>query len=120
MNPYLKRASLKGESSHGKYSEKRLAKNLKARSTIASGALRGDKGDFTLKTNINTFRFEAKSTKNNSISIELGWLRKIVEESLNTNATPVITISFVTPEGKSKNADWVMIPITDFKELIGE
>lgn len=120
-NPYLKRIEHKGATGHGNASEKRIIKKMGARGTPASGAVRGAKGDMTKTAGTLKLRMEAKSTKNDSMSVELGWLVKIATEALNTASTPAITLSFVTGEGKARmHGDWVAVPMHIFMEMIGD
>jgi hypothetical protein len=112
-NPFLNRVARKGKSGHGKKSEQRVAKSLKALLTPASGALRGAKGDMVL----HEFRMEAKSTIGHSVAIQLAWLVKIQHEANSSGSQPGVIISFVTPEGKGRVQDWVLIPKSTFEEL---
>jgi hypothetical protein len=106
-----------GQHEHGQRSEKRLAKSFQARLTPASGALSGAKSDFVLPS----FRFEAKSTVNNSFSVKLEVLEKITREAMETNREPVVTVSFVTGNGQPRLfGDWVLIPQHVFRELTEE
>lgn len=116
-NPYLRRLEKAGSSSHGKKSEKRVAKSLGGKLTPASGALRAFKGDFRMGEE---YLLEAKSSIRNTLPIDLGWLVKIAVEALNTNKCPALTISFVNPSGQAKgHGDWVMIPKHEFQRLTG-
>ncbi|NOQ30173.1 MAG: hypothetical protein GQ570_03525 [Helicobacteraceae bacterium] len=116
-NPFI---STKGD--HGNKSERRIADDLGAKTTLASGALAGNKGDFELDTQSHyKFKGECKSTVNESISLKKAWLDKIRLEALETNRVPMLTLSFVTPEGKEKpNGDFVVIPKYLFEEIFGE
>jgi hypothetical protein len=117
MNPFLKRLAKQGQTGHGNISEKRVAKQLGAQQTPGSGAFRGHKGDARLKTESRKFLIESKATKAATMSLDLGWLVKIATEAKNTGATPVLTVSFVNPDGTAKpNGDWIMMPSRDFKE----
>lgn len=103
-NPLLKRYS---EKKHGTKSEKRIAKSVGARSQPASGSLLGRKGDSELPD----FLIESKSTIRNTMRLEHGWLRKIEDEALQRNKTPVLTISFVLFSGLARpSGDWVCVP----------
>lgn len=119
-NPYLKRVA-KGKVAHGNKSEKRLANKMGSRLTPASGAMRGAKSDALLNKKEMKFRIESKSTINNSLSIELGWLVKITEEALQTGCNPVLTFSYVDGDGRAKpKGDWVAMPLWLFQELTEE
>lgn len=110
-NPILRRMKEQGTTGHGTVSEKRVASKLGARQTPGSGAKRGAKGDAVLKSEDQKFLIESKSTINASLSVELGWLVKIAHEALNDGAVPVLTMSFVTPEGRERpHGDWVAVP----------
>ena len=105
---------------HGQKSELRVLEDMGAMQTIASGSLDGMKSD-GVKNNL---RIECKATIKNSISLKREWLLKIREEALATNKIPVLTISFVTADGESKEGgDFAVIPLylfTDFAEWLGE
>lgn len=116
-NPFMKRAAKRGDNAHGDLSEKRVAKSLGARLQPNSGAMRGAKSDATLARN-RKYRIECKSTIKNAMPVELGWLVKITTESLMSGEVPLLTISFVGPDGKvRKHGDWVMMPKNYFDEL---
>lgn len=119
-NPFLTRIEKVGGSGHGNLSEKRVAQKLGARLQPASGALKGAKSDAKLKGLNYKFRIECKSTVNFTIPLQLDWLTKISDEAMSDASIPMVTLSFVTPEGKprsNKNAEWVMIPAVFFAEL---
>lgn len=119
-NPYLKRLAKRAGTAHGALSEARVAKSLAARLKPASGAMEGAKGDFGMTKRGRKFLAEAKSTTATSLSLDLGWLSKIALEALDTGAIPVLTVSFVKPDGKPRsvrNAEWVMMPLVFFREL---
>ncbi|QIN95221.1 hypothetical protein DLP3_058 [Stenotrophomonas phage vB_SmaS_DLP_3] len=116
-NPLMKRLAKHSGTAHGDTSERRVAKSLGARLQPNSGAMRGAKGDATLSRN-RKFRVECKSTVKNALPIELAWLVKIHHEALTGGEVPILTVSFVTPDGKSRPpGDWVMMPKTYFDEL---
>jgi Holliday junction resolvase len=119
-NPFMDRIAKKGKSGHGTKSEQRLGKSLSARMTPASGALEGAKGDMVKTTpSMGKLMIEAKSTVHNTMSLDLGWLVKVATEALADGATPALTVSFVTPDGKARNhGDWVMMPAWQWKELV--
>lgn len=121
-NPYAKRLRQRGSNGHGKLSEKRVAKSLKAQLTPNSGALTGAKGDARQATKrLGKVLLECKSTIHGTMSLDLGWLVKIATEALQQGATPALTVSFVNPDGKAKHhGDWVMIPKYTYQELVDE
>lgn len=122
-NLYMERAAKRATGSHGNASEKRLGKALGGKMTPGSGAMKGAKGDVkhTARPEIGEVLLEAKSTINQTMSIEHAWLVKISHEALGKGATPMLSVSFVTPEGKAKqNGDWVMMPLRVYKELTEE
>jgi hypothetical protein len=113
-NPYLARRKRIGES--GRRSEKRTAKRLGATLTAASGSTRA-KGDMSL----GEFLIEAKSTVNQSMSVQLSWLQKIEREALAVGKTPALTVTFTLPSGGDPPGGagrWVMIPESTFREII--
>jgi|ERR1035437_3350924 hypothetical protein len=114
-NPYLARLESRGKSSHGKASEKKLAKSIGARLTPASGALDSAKGDMK----IGDFLIESKSTINKTISLELDFFIKIAHEATFTGKNPALTVSFVNGDGSPKrDSEWVCIPLALFKNII--
>ena len=116
-NPYLNRITTRGKSSHGKASEKKLAKSIGARLTPASGALDSAKGDMSK----GEFLLESKSTIYDSIKVDWDFLLKIAHEAKFKGKTPVLTISFVTGDGSAKkDGTWAMVPMSVLKDLMGE
>lgn len=118
--PNTLRLGIESKGDHGEKSEKRLSLAMRARQTPASGAMRGAKGDFHVRGNVDLM-MEAKSTVNGSLSVDLGWLVKVSEEAMAVGKLPALTMSFVRPDGKSKpHGDWVAVPLHVFKELLGD
>ena len=120
-NSYLERLEKQGAQSHGKTSEKRVAKKLGARLQPNSGAVSGAKGDMRLERRSFRFRTEAKSTVKDTIPLDLGWLSKIGHEARSAGEIPMVTVSFVTPEGKPRteiNPEWVCIPMWALQTLL--
>jgi hypothetical protein len=114
LPPYLRRQQHKIGAS-GRRSEKRLAKELGARERPASGAMQGAKGDMSL----GELLIEAKSTTGASLAVKRRWLAKIGGEARSEGKTPVLTISFVTPDGQPlMDGEWALIPMHKFKELV--
>jgi hypothetical protein len=106
-NPWLKRSEERGTTGHGTVSENRVAKKLGAKTTPASGAKHGAKGDCRRDSVI----IEAKSTTKDTLSLELAWLVKIGCEARNIGKVPALHASFVMPDGKSRAyGDWFVIP----------
>lgn len=118
-NPFLDRQAKRGTTRHGNHSEKRVAKSLGAQVHAASGAMPGNKSDASLKEK--NFRLEMKSTINDTLKLEMGWLSKIVQEALSHGQRPALAFSFVDPQGQPRmkqHAEWVAIPMEVFKELL--
>ena len=86
--------------------------------TMASGAIEGHKSDGYS----DTFRAEAKSTIHRSISLKKSWLDKITREALETNRTPILTVSFVNVAGEAldANSDFIVLRKRDFEFLLGD
>jgi len=111
---------------HGNVSEVRVATDLGAKLVAGSGAIDGFKGDSYLST-VQTERptidwmIESKATIHKSMSIKKSWLDKVRTEAAGHAKTPALSISFVDDNGSNRdfNSDWVAIPATVFKELIG-
>ena len=79
--------------------------------------MEGFKGDLQLKN----FLIEAKSTTGLSIGVKFDWLVKIAKEARQTGKTPVLAISFVKGSGDPEpNGEWAMIPMSLFKEIVGD
>jgi hypothetical protein len=118
-NPYLLRVGQRP--SHGQKSEVKVAKGLKARRHPASGALQGKKSDATMVEA--NFRLEMKSTVHASMTLEQGWLTKIAKEALTQGQRPGVVLSFVDAAGNpimNHHAEWIAIPLSVFKELLGQ
>lgn len=119
-NPFLDRIAKRGIGGSGRRSEKRVALDLGARLTPASGAMAGAKGDSVLETSAINCRIEKKSTVHQTMKLEREWLAKITQEALTHGQVPALVISFVNPDGSpqmKQNSDWVMIPKESFIEL---
>lgn len=118
-NPYLNRLNKAAKNSHGGKSEKRVAKAVGGRLTPASGAMRGAKGDARKTTALGKEVIESKSTIHNTMSVDLGWLVKVQHEARGIGGRAVLTLSFVTPDGKARpSGDWVAMPMLDYQELM--
>lgn len=118
MNPVLKRIEAKKIGEHGRVSEKRVARRLGARPTIASGN-QGDKGDYHLPGVVYRFRGENKSTYHSSMVMDFVWLAKIKQEARNKDETAMLTLDFVNRDGSSrKDGQWVCLPLDVFEEML--
>jgi len=118
-NPYLDRLANAGTNAHGKKSEKLVAKKMGAKLHPNSGAMRGAKSDASLPN----FRLEMKSTTGKVLPLELAWLVKIAQEALAHGQTPIVPLAFVDAQGKPRMkqyAEWVAMPMSVFKEIVGE
>ena len=108
---------------HGSYNckkksktqETRVAKELGGRTQPGSGAFEHFKGD--VKTP--DYLMEAKRTDKNSITVKGEWLSKIDHEAINAGKKPALVIEIGGMTGFTEN-EWVAIPLSDFKKLIGE
>lgn len=90
-------------------SEERAADMIGGKTTIASGALQIDKGDFKS----NEYRGECKFTDQASMSLKVEWLRKISGEAMSNGKTPLMFLTFgQMPVSK----DWVMMEKAHFEE----
>lgn len=108
----LKNDSIKEAS---KKNERKTAKKLGGNVTPGSGAFEGHKGDIKL----DDFLLEQKETSNKSIQILIEHLLKITREANSTNKTGCMVYKFLeTPPNMEK--EWVLIPLSSFKELIEE
>ncbi len=98
----------------GRISERNLAHALGGKTTPASGAMDGAKGDIRL----GDFLLESKSTTRDSFSVEYGHLAKIRAEALASDKEAGLTVSFITGNGKSRaSGEWVLLPLSVFREL---
>lgn len=118
--PPMERQKIGGAGIHA---EQRLAKRLQGRLMPGSGSSSGrggGKGDMNLDRKVK-FKLEAKSTVNDSFSIKLSWLQKIVGEAFHSGRTPALSIQFVTGDGNARVAgSWVAIPEELFNEVFGD
>lgn len=119
MSTFWKRQATKGLGDHGRTSEKRVAKALGAKLTASSGNQQRDKGDMKLDARL-PFRIETKATVTDTMSVKLEWLTKIWKEAFNKAESPMLIISFVNSEGKSKGpgTEWCMVPRHVMEELM--
>jgi len=118
-NPYVTRVAAQAD--HGRTSERKVAKGLGARLHPASGALGGRKSDATMVEA--NFRLEMKSTVHASMVLEQGWLTKISKEALTHGQRPGVVLSFVDAAGNpimNHHAEWIAIPLSVFRELLGQ
>lgn len=103
----------KTKQGHGNTAEKHLAKKLKGRQSVASGAIDFNKGDITTEQ----FLIESKATVNESLGVKVDWLLKIAQEALEKNKKPALAIQFVTGNGRPiHNGVWVCIRLQDFED----
>ena len=94
-----------------------LIEQMGGRLNPSSGAMRGAKSDGQVHKK-KSYRVECKSTVKATLPVELGWLVKIATEALAQGQEPILTVSFVQPDGKPKHhGDWVMMPKYLFDEL---
>lgn len=122
MSNFFKRLAKANIGDTGRASERRVIKTLGAQATPASGATVGSKGDARMKGR-RKVRIEAKSTIADTMKLDMGWLSKISGEAATDGSMPAVTISFTNPDGSPRmrlNAQWVMIPLVDFQELMEE
>lgn len=115
QNPYCGNVS---DTVFGNKSEKRVLDDMGAEQQIGSGSFDGLKSDGLLSVGDMDFRIECKATRKESIGLKYSWLRKIRDEAMETGKIPLLTISFTKGDGSKKTAgDWIMMPLSLFKEL---
>ena len=103
-NPLLERY---GRQNTGSLAEKKAAKRLGGSSTLASGALDFDKGDYEL----GDLLVDSKSTVNKSISLKRDWLDKISKEAHGKQLIGAVHLQFTDQRGEPvKNGSWFVIP----------
>lgn len=105
---------------HGVSWEKKAAAKLGAKLQPASGAMAHAKGDFVSKEG-KEFLYEAKSTTNASLQVQLAWLVKISEEAQAKGMSPAVVIGFVFPDGRPRPncaSEWICIPLPVYQELL--
>jgi hypothetical protein len=113
-NPYLERRRRAGKGV-GNKSETRTSKRLGAKQVVLSGSLPGSKGDMRVSDCL----VEAKCTMRNSLSVDLGWLRKIAQEARQVGRTPALAITFVRGDGVPVvDGTWVAVPEDVFKYML--
>lgn len=120
-NPFLRRMAKEPSNGHGKKSEAKLMKKMGALPTPNSGARRGGKSDGTVTSAGTDWRIESKCTVNDRLPIDIGWMVKITHEAYNTARTPLVTLSWVMPDGSPRPmGEWVCIPLSVWQELQGD
>jgi hypothetical protein len=114
-NPFLTR-TLRSKTKHGFLSEKKVNKQLGAKGRVSSGSIEGFKGDGVLPS----WLLEHKSTVNKSYKLKQTDLMKISKQAMGINRLPVLTLSFVMPDGTPLKdmGQWAILPLSIFKELI--
>ncbi len=65
----------------------------------------------------NEFIRECKATVRGSLSIQLKWLKGLVEQALVVNRRPILEIRFEQAR-PPVSQDWVLMPAEDFDELL--
>ena len=111
-NPYLRRRGGIGRT--GRKAENRAAGRLKARQTLASGAL-GQKGDY----DAGSFLVENKATTAGSMALQYEWLVKIAREAVMAGKDPALAVQFTRSDGRPvDDGAWVMIPETVFRRIM--
>jgi hypothetical protein len=101
-----KRASAKQESE--------IATSMGGRRQPGSGAIPGLKGDVRVKGKL---RIEAKYTSNKSYSVTRADLLKIRSECYGSE-TPAFVIDFKDPGTLRTEERWVLIPFSDWENLV--
>lgn len=120
-NPFLDRQAKRADNEHGKLSEKRVSKVMGSRLTPASGAIVSFKSDATLAKAGRNYQIESKSTDKVFMRVDLEWLAKVAREAMEKKSIPVLTLSFVRPDGKAQPCgDWAMLPLSEFNSLTDE
>lgn len=103
--------------------ESSFAKKAGGRRVVRSGAHRshsihdqgsGYKGDVSL----DDFEFEAKQTKNKSISVKVDWLNRMAIGSRPVGKAPGLHIQFNGTTDILCDNKWVMIEESEFLELL--
>lgn len=89
--------------------ERRVAKSLNMRQTIASGSMFFDKGDLSSDNS----RVECKTTEKKSYTLKLQTLRKIIAET-RPGDVPILNIEFQT---ERRSERFCIIPEDWFQEL---
>lgn len=79
--------------------EKQRAKELGGKTTKASGAVAGHRGDVRCK---GILRLELKTTLRNSFSVTPELIEKIENAALPSNEIPALEVEFLDSQGKPK------------------
>lgn len=98
----------KSPQERGRRVEKRFAKQVDGRPQIASGALKGSKGDVVAENIL----YEHKLTTKGQYVLKLELLRKIEKEALKATKMPAFAIEF------EDRAQFVVLRLDDYLELI--
>lgn len=120
----VKRGKFDDETETPTEQEYDFAKECGGRRVPRSGAHRpsgifdqgsGYKGDVELED----FIFELKQTKNNSISIKVDWLNRMVKGAIPKSKRPGVQVQFNSPQrDRMTEKNWVLIEQSAFKELL--
>lgn len=94
--------------------ERELAKRIGGEVTRGSGNGKWQKGDIQLK---GVLRIEAKTTKNKSFSVTREMWRKIEEEAMTNDETPIIVIEFIDDKGNPESS-LAVCPVHIIDEIV--
>jgi Holliday junction resolvase len=98
--------------------EKKVIADLNGTGTIGSGnkGMKGDAHGGNADAGQRVMA-EAKSTKAKQITLQLGWLEKLVREALSVAMEPVLLIRFDATKLIGAR-DWAVVPAERYKELL--
>ncbi len=103
--------------------ENRVAKAAGGRRVPGSGSSMYAKGDAESGGHAfgrNDFLFEAKQTIHGSLGVKREWLEKITEEAEGKGKNPALSIEIKGGTRRLSERDWVAVPLSVFRRLIGE
>lgn len=100
---------------HGTLAERKGARRMGARATLASGALDFDKGDYEM----DSLLVDSKATVHKSISLKQEWLEKIRKEAQGKQKVGAVHIQFTDDKGNVvRNGSYFVVPEAFLRGLL--
>lgn len=107
-----------------KKQEARVAKTVGGKVQAGSGNSVYAKGDVKQQSeeamDLERFLIECKHTQKKSLSIKGEWLSKISREAIAAGKMPALSFEIAGNDDRMVEHDWVAIPMSVFKRLLGD